>query len=259
MTIALRLPEDLREKLGAVRSAGAITGAGVSAESGIRTYRGEGGLYDDPDEGDRTVEALSGPTILSDPDRTWRVTAGLARQAEDARPGPSHQALAAIESKLERFVLLTQNVDGLHRQAGSRNVIDIHGDIFSTICMSCAKRDLLDRGLLPRLTAAPRCGTCGGVLRPDVVLFGEMLPADKVRRIHEEFHLAAPDLLMIVGTSALFPYITEPVLVARHAGRLTIEINPESTPCTGIVDYSLRGPSGAYLPLIERSLVAKTP
>jgi len=254
MTAESTLPDDLDEKLRLVRSVGAITGAGVSKESGIQTYRGKGGLYDDPEKGDRTVEALSGSTLQTDPDRTWRVTAGLARQAENARPGPAHLALAAIEKKVDRFVLLTQNVDGLHHMAGSRNVIDIHGDIFSTLCVSCERKGHLDRTVLSRLTEAPRCQRCGGVLRPDVVLFGEMLPEDKVRRIHEEFHLGMPDLVMIIGTTALFPYITGPVLVARDCGRLTVEINPEPTDCSDVVDYSLRGPAGAYLPLIEHAL-----
>jgi NAD-dependent deacetylase len=254
MTAPISLPHGLEDRLRLVRSIGAITGAGVSKESGIQTYRGKGGIYDDPDEGDRTVEALSGPTLQTDPDRTWRVTAGLARQAENARPGPAHLALAAIEKKVDRFVLLTQNVDGLHHMAGSRNVIDIHGDIFSTLCLSCGGKGQLDRTVLPRLTESPRCARCNGILRPDVVLFGEMLPEDKVRRIHEEFHLGMPDLVMIIGTTALFPYITGPVLVARDCGRLTLEINPEPTDCTEVVDYSLRGRAGTYLPLIERCL-----
>jgi NAD-dependent deacetylase len=249
------LPEELIRRLGGVRSVGAITGAGVSSESGIRTYRGEGGLYDDPDEGERTVEALSGPTLLRDPDRTWRVVALLARQVKEARPNAAHQALARIEQKVERFVLLTQNVDRLHHDAGSLNVIDIHGDIFATRCMSCGLPGHLEPEALKRLEQAPRCDRCEGTLRPDAVLFGEMLPQDKLSRINDEFYLRIPDLVLIAGTSALFPYITEPVLVARYSDRLTVEINPEDTALSDRVDFALRGPASHYLPAIEAALL----
>jgi len=254
MTESRTLPDSLAARLATVRSAGVITGAGVSAESGIQTYRGSGGIYDDPEEGERTVEALSGPTLRSDPGRTWRAVAQLARRARDARPNAAHHALASIETKLARFVLLTQNVDNLHHLAGSRNIIDIHGDVFATRCLSCGHTDRLDREALARLDVPPRCRVCDGTCRPDAVLFGEPLPLAKVARIHDEFDRRAPDLVLIAGTSALFPYITEPVLVARGRGKLTVEINPEPTLLSDVVDYSLRGPAGTYLPLIERAL-----
>jgi NAD-dependent deacetylase len=246
----MELPQELIDTLGEVRSIGVITGAGVSAESGIRTYRGQGGLYDDPDEGDRTVEALTGSTLYSDPDRTWRVVAELARQSGAAEPNPAHHAIAAIERNVERFVLLTQNVDGLHQLAGSRNVIAIHGNVFATRCMSCDARGALDREGLQGLEAAPRCSPCGGILRPDAVLFGEMLPVDALARLREELLANVPDAVIIAGTSALFPYIAEPVVVAQRAGRLTVEVNPEPTYLSGEVDYFLREKAGAVMPLI---------
>jgi NAD-dependent deacetylase len=233
-----------------VRSVGVVTGAGISAESGIPTYRGAGGLYDDPEEGERTVEALSGSTLAADPDRTWRAIASLARAARGARPNAAHEALVAIERKLTRFVLLTQNVDGLHRLAGSRNVIDIHGDTFATRCMLCDAPGRLDD--LTGLESAPACRACPGILRPDVVLFGELLPLAKVRRIQEEFHRDPPDLVMAIGTSALFPYIVEPVVAARASGRLTLEINPEPTVLSPIVDVALRGRASELLPELSQ-------
>jgi len=250
-----RLPSALVERLRLVRSVGAITGAGVSQGSGLPTYRGQGGIYDDPAEGDRTVEALSGPTLAADPDRTWCALAALARKACDARPSAAHRALAAIEAAVERFVLLTQNVDGLHQAAGSRNVIDIHGDIFATRCLSCSRGGSLDRDELAGLEAAPRCTHCRGLLRPAVVLFEELLPPDKVQRMLDEFHRHVPDLVLIAGTSSLFPYITEPVAVARAAGKLTVDVNPEETSVSTFADYRLRGPADVYLPLLERALV----
>ncbi len=247
------LPSPLIEGLSKVRTVGAITGAGVSAESGIQTYRGQGGLYDDPEEGDRTVESLSGSTLRADPGRTWRAVAGLARMAQDAVPNPAHRALANLEDRLDHFVLLTQNVDGLHKMAGSRNIIDIHGDVFATRCMSCGDEGRLDRETLQQLNDAPSCDRCYGVLRPDAVLFGESLPHEKLTRIYEEFHAHPPDLILVIGTSAMFPYISSPIHSARRQGRITVEVNPEPTVLTDKVDYSLRGPAGLILPaLVDR-------
>jgi len=250
------LPGELIERLATIRSVGAITGAGVSAESGIQTYRGEGGLYDDPDEGDRTIEALSGSTLERDPDVTWRTVAVLARRAAAAAPNAAHAALVELEGRAERFVLLTQNVDGLHQRAGSINVIEIHGHVFDTVCSGCGEIGRLDRGQLERLVRAPRCDDCGQVRRPDVVLFGEMLAPDKIDRIRAEFHVAPPELILVIGTTALFPYIVEPVLLARATGGLTVEINPEETVLTRHVGYSIRATAGAVLPEIAGAIGA---
>jgi NAD-dependent deacetylase len=178
----------------------------------------------------------------------------LARQVGTARPNATHHALVRIEQKVDRFVLLTQNVDRLHHDAGSRNVIDIHGDIFATRCMSCGLVGRLEAEELRGLDRAPRCDECKGTLRPDAVLFGELLPHDKLARLNEEFYERIPDLVIVAGTSALFPYITEPVLVARYSDKLTIEINPEPTMLSDRVDFTLRGPASRYLPLIAAAL-----
>ncbi len=246
------LPDDLVKALSRVRSVGAITGAGISAESGVPTYRGKGGLYDDPKEGDRVIEALSALMLERDPDRTWRVIAALAQRCLEAAPNAGHYALVEIEKKVERFCLLTQNVDGLHPRAGSQHVIDIHGDRLATVCMDCgAEGRLTDPGVI---TVTPRCSQCEGRLRPGVVLFGEMLPVEKVARIEREFYARIPDLVMIVGTTAQFPYIVMPVLTAARAGKLTIEINPEETEISHAVEYSLRGSAGDFLPAIAEAI-----
>lgn len=247
------LPHDLAHVLRGIRSVGVITGAGISAESGIPTYRGVGGLYEDPEEGERTVEALSGPTIHRDPDRTWRAVAALAQASVNARPNPAHAAIARIEEVVDTFVLLTQNVDGLHRLAGSRNVIDIHGDVLATRCMRCDARGRLDREQVAGIVRTPHCG-CGGRLRPDAVLFGEMLPTEKVERMQRAFYEDSPELLLVVGTSALFAYIAEPVVVAARRGRLTVEVNPTPTGLSGTVRYSLRARAGDVVPQIADAL-----
>jgi NAD-dependent deacetylase len=259
----VELPRDLVAALGRVRSLGAITGAGVSAESGIRTYRGRGGLYDDPEEGDRTVEALSGPTLRRDPARTWEVVGALARRSLDAEPNAAHRALVELEEDLEDFVLLTQNVDGLHRAAGSREVIDIHGDVRDAVCTRCELRWRMEPAALRALAGVPTCEACGGGLRPDVVLFGEMLPAEKVRRLQRRLIDEPPELIVVAGTSALFPYIAEPVVRAARRGLPTVEVNPEPTPLSAVVRWSLRGRAGDVLPrmaqIVRRQRRARAP
>ncbi|MDJ0521509.1 MAG: Sir2 family NAD-dependent protein deacetylase [Planctomycetota bacterium] len=256
MSTLAGLPADLLESLEGITSMGVITGAGVSAESGIQTYRGQGGLYDDEAEGDATVEALSASTLHHDPDRTWRVVAELARRSVDAAPNPAHHAIAQLEQNLTRFVLLTQNVDGLHKLAGSRNVIDIHGDVLDTRCRDCGARGRFTPEEVRALEGTPFCPDCGGVRRPNAVLFGEMLPEDKVRRMHQEFYADPPDLVLIAGTTAVFPYIAEPIVVANQRGRLTIEVNPEPTIVSPHVRWSLRGKAGEVLPLIAEALTS---
>ena len=246
------LPTELLSRLADVQSVGVITGAGVSAESGIRTYRGAGGVYDDSEEGDSMMEALTGSTLRRDPDRTWRAIATVAKQTAHAEPNAAHHAIARIEASVERFVLLTQNVDGLHHQAGSRNVIDIHGSARRTICMSCGEPSTLEN--LAELDGAPQCASCGGVRRPDAVLFGELLPGAKVAQMQRELYLDPPELVVVAGTSAMFPYIAEPVVRARRANRLTVEINPEPTELSDIVHFSLRAAAGTAFPALAQAL-----
>jgi len=250
------LPPGLVETIRNVRSVGVITGAGMSAESGVQTYRGKGGIYDDPIEGDRTVEALSAATLRADPDRSWRTIARLAEQACDARPNPGHVALVAIEQAVESFVLLTQNVDGLHRAAGNENVIEIHGTIFDTTCMRCGDSRQFERTRYLGLREAPKCGECDGTLRPDVVLFGETLPTEASRQMQASFDATLPDLILGVGTSALFPYIVAPILRAQAGGQVTVEVNPEETDLTSQYDHVLRGAAGELLPQIATVLVS---
>jgi NAD-dependent deacetylase len=249
------LPPPLREALRDLRSLGVVTGAGISAESGIPTYRGKGGVYDDPAEGDRTVEALSGDTLRRDPARTWRTIADLARRSLGARPNAGHEALVRLERGLERFVLLTQNVDGLHQMAGSRDPIDLHGSVRETRCMVCGATGRMEREEAARLEGVPACDRCGGDLRPDVVLFGEVLPDAKVQRLYAEFLLDPPEAVWIVGTTALFAYIVEPVLVAARRGALTVEVNPERTDLSDLVDFHLAAPAGLALPALASAVL----
>ncbi|MAG55098.1 MAG: NAD-dependent protein deacylase [Planctomycetes bacterium] len=248
----LDIPEALVDAIRSARSIGVITGAGISVASGIAPYRGKGGVYDDPEEGDRTVEALSGPTLRNDPDRTWRALAKLALMAKDAKPNPGHQALVELEQRVDRFVLLTQNVDGLHEAAGSQNIIDIHGSMSRVYCMGCG-----DPAPVPdwtTLVQAPECAECHGVLRPDVVLFEEMLPEEKVRRMYEELLQDVPEAVIAVGTTAMFPYILEPIQIARSLGITTLEVNPEHTALSSIVEHHLQAGADVALPALVAAL-----
>jgi NAD-dependent deacetylase len=255
--VAEVLPPALLAALGAVRSVGVISGAGVSKASGLRTYRGRGGVYDDPVEGDRTVEALSGPTLRSDPGRTWETVLRLARKAHGAGPGPAHLALAALEAEVEDFVLLTQNVDGLHARAGSRNVIEIHGNVFRTRCEGCGRVDRLPEEALVPGAPRPPCARCGETVRPDVVLFGEALPRPELERLHATLRARSPDLVVLVGTSALFPYILDPALLATRRGRVTLEVNPEATDATPAVRHVVRAPAEVALPALLDALARR--
>lgn len=253
------LPPELRDALAGVRSVGVITGAGISKAAGLPTYRGRGGVYEDPVEGDRTIEALTGSTFRRDPERTWERILRLARGAAAAEPGPAHHALVAMERRVERFVLLTQNVDGLHARAGSSNVIEIHGNVLRVRCLACGHVGPLAREALLPGGARPPCARCGGRVRPDVVLFEEALPGPELARLHEELRVTSPDLVLLVGTSALFPYIVEPAARATQRGCVTVEVNPEPTEASRAVRYTLRGAAEAWLPRLLEALPPAPP
>lgn len=207
----------------------AITGAGLSADSGLPTYRGVGGLYDDSSTADGVSieQALSGPMFRRDPALTWKYIAQIESACRHATPNAGHRALANMAEDFERLCILTQNVDGFHRQAGSTDVIEIHGNIHCLQCTGCDRVwDVTDYESLGRLP--PICDICGGIVRPCVVLFEEMLPDEAVAAYESALH-AGFDAILVVGTSGMFPYISGPVFEAARQGIPTIEINPQKT------------------------------
>jgi NAD-dependent deacetylase len=216
-----------------------VTGAGLSADSGLPTYRGMGGLYG-PDRRTRhgcTIEeALSGPMMECRPEITWEALHELAKAGRGARPNRGHEVMAELERDGATVWILTQNVDGLHRQAGSRHVIDIHGDLRRLLCTRPRCDYVEDVETYDALDPLPRCLRCGAVIRPDVVLFGEMLPVDKLTMLRRELDRGF-DIVFTVGTSSLFPYIIDPVIRASHQGTPTVEINPERTDVSDLVDF----------------------
>ncbi|WP_437951794.1 NAD-dependent deacylase [Sorangium sp. So ce296] len=224
--------------LASARSALFITGAGVSAASGIPTYRGIGGLYSEKgtDEGLAIEDALSGWMFQRRPEVTWKYIHQIERACRGARFNAAHAAIARIERRIPRCWVLTQNVDGFHRLAGSTNVIDIHGDIRRILCTRCTYEAHVDD--YAHLAPCPSCPECAAVLRPDVVLFGEMLPLEKVEILRRELAQGF-DVVVSIGTSSLFPYITGPVLEAARSGVPTVEINPEETTISTAVSVRL--------------------
>jgi NAD-dependent deacetylase len=215
-----------------------ITGAGVSADSGLPTYRGGGGLYeaDTTEDGLPIEELLSGRTLCRRPDLTWKYLGQVERACRGARPNRAHAVIAEMEAHFGRVWTLTQNVDGLHRQAGSTNVIEIHGDLHDLSCTGCGFRQSVPD--YSRLSFPPRCPGCAGHLRPDVVLFGEALPLPELARLEEETAKGF-DLVFTVGTTSVFPYIAEPVERAARRGTPTVEINPGTSRVSHLVSVRL--------------------
>ncbi|WP_375738943.1 NAD-dependent deacylase [Pseudomonas boanensis] len=219
-----------------------ITGAGLSADSGLPTYRGLGGLYNGMTEEGLPIEsALSGPMLQRNPALCWKYLAQLGRACLSARPNAGHEAIAELQRIKPECWVLTQNIDGYHRQAGSppERLIEIHGEISPLYCQSCGAESVeLSQHLAGELP--PKCNECGGILRPPVVLFEELLPEQAIETLYAELRKGF-DAVISVGTTASFPYIIEPVVRTRQAGGLTVEINPSSTDLTPIVDVHLKG------------------
>ena len=235
-----------------------ITGAGISADSGLPTYRGIGGLYHErlTDEGLMIEEALSGEMMSRRPDISWKYIAQIEANCRGAQPNIAHRMIAALEHEKPGVWVLTQNVDGLHRDAGSRHVIEIHGTVHHLRCMECNHhRSVKDYS---GLQLPPACPKCGGVLRPDVVLFGEMLPDEGINRL-EALIAHGLDLVVSIGTTSVFPYISGPVWWAREAGVPSVEINPGETEVSGIVTHRVRLRAAEAMPELWRRLHPERP
>lgn len=222
------------------RRIAALTGAGVSAESGVPTFRGQDGLWREY----RAEELATPRAFARDPNLVWEWYAWRRGLISACQPNPAHVTLADMEARLPDFSLITQNVDGLHRLAGSQRVLELHGDIWRMRCTREGTR-LVDR-THPLAEIPPRCVDCGALLRPDVVWFGETLPEDVLQAAFAVS--AACDVMLVVGTSAVIqPAATLP-LIAKQNGAVLVEINPQPTPLTDYADLSLRQSAAQALP-----------
>ncbi|MBL8471615.1 MAG: NAD-dependent protein deacylase [Rhodocyclaceae bacterium] len=226
-----------------------ITGAGISADSGLPTYRGVGGIYDGvaTADGIDIEEALSGPMFQVRPVVTWKYLAQIEAACRGARPNAAHYAIAELERHKPGVFTLTQNVDGLHSAAGVENLVEIHGCLKRLACTVCGWRTELET--YAGLALPPQCPECSGLVRPQVVLFGENLPMDQLERLYAALDEGF-DMVFTIGTSALFPYIVQPVLWARSQGIPTVEINPGTTELSTIVDYRVQARAALAMPAI---------
>lgn len=232
-----------------------ITGAGISAESGIPTFRGPGGHWRNLDPAKLATENA----FRADPKLVWDWYRERRQMIRAAQPNAAHVALVRIAVQSRDFLLVTQNVDDLHRRAewvGQRipagKMVQIHGDIFVTRCSHCDFRRRENEPEGPA-TLVPPCPSCGGPLRPGVVWFGETLPPREVQRVEDFLSHGACDLTLVIGTTALFGYIVQWALDAKgRLGRL-IEINPEESPVSAFATETVREPAAMALPkLVER-------
>jgi NAD-dependent deacetylase len=217
-----------------------LTGAGISAESGLQTFRGGGGLW----EGHRVEDVATPAAFRRDPALVWRFYNARRKARCSVRPNPGHLALAQLEARLgDRFTLITQNVDGLHSAAGSQRVLELHGSLARVRCTACELIE--DRGH-EELVELPKCGHCGALLRPDIVWFYEPLPHQVWLRAEEAARTC--QCFLVVGTSAVVYPAAGLTLLARESGGRVIEVNLERTEASAHADVTLLGPAGEILP-----------
>jgi NAD-dependent deacetylase len=224
-----------------------LTGAGISAESGLATFRGAGGLWDG-----HPVEQVASPGgFAAEPDLVWRFYSMRRAAAAAAEPNAAHHALVALEERLgDRFLLVTQNVDGLHARAGSRRLVEVHGTLWRTRCSSCLRPPFSDDAF-PVEPPLPRCA-CGGLLRPDIVWFGEMLGVAETGRIDAFMRAAGrsddPFVFLAAGTSGSVYPAAAYVATARSHGAVTWLVNLDAAENVGAFDHFVAGPATSTLP-----------
>jgi NAD-dependent deacetylase len=231
--------EQAREWLARATSVAALTGAGISAESGVPTFRGAGGLWKE-----FKPEELATPEAFArDPRLVWEWYNWRRELIAKAAPNAAHRALVDLEIRKPRFTLITQNVDGLHDLAGSGKILKLHGDVWRMRCTQCGANFPNRRVPLPKIP--PHCA-CGGLARPGVVWFGEPLPDGMMQEA--EHASASAQVFLVIGTSAMVYPAASLIPHAKKAGARVIEINPEPGPLSTLADYVFQGPAGEWLP-----------
>jgi len=218
----------------------ALTGAGISAESGIPTFRGKDGLW----RKYRAEDLATPGAFFKDPCLVWEWYDWRRQIISEAKPNPGHNAIVELEKIKDEFLLITQNVDGLHRKAGNKKLVELHGNLWRLRCISDGRTWYDYSAPLDKIP--PEC-ECGAIARPDVVWFGESIPGEILRKAYEAVERC--DVMLVVGTSAVVQPAASLPVMARGNARL-IEINPDSTPITHLCEISLRMKAGEALPAI---------
>lgn len=242
----MEFPAELISFLRKAERVAVLTGAGVSQESGLRTFRdAQAGLW-----AQYRPEDLASPEAFArDPKLVWDWYAMRREKVREVQPNPGHFALAEMERQIAAFMLITQNVDGLHRKAGSQNVVELHGNLQRVKCSRCGEPaeswDVSTPGV-------PPCAVCGAMLRPDVVWFGESLPRDALEAAVTAARTC--QVFFSVGTSGLVQPAATLAIAARNRGAVVVEINLEPTPLSAKADFSFYGRSGDLLPALVNSV-----
>ena len=240
----MEIPSSLIEKLKVAKSVVFFSGAGISAESGIPTFRGKDGIWNKL----RPEELANFDAFIQNPQLVWEWYNYRKSIVHQSKPNAGHIAIVEMEKYCKNVIVITQNVDNLHRRAGSKIIYELHGNIERNLCVKCEKHydeelDFKD--------GIPKCA-CGGLIRPDVVWFGEFLPADQFQLSEKAARNC--DVFFIVGTSAVVYPAASLVQVAKSNGAFLVEVNVEETEASSIVDVSLFGESGKILPQIVEEL-----
>lgn len=237
------------ELLSQVKKVSVLTGAGISAESGVPTFRGKDGLW----KQFRAEDLATPEAFYRDPALVWEWYNWRRGLMVKVEPNPAHFVLAQWENIFPQFSVITQNIDGLHQKAGSKNVIELHGNIWKFRCTKEGRVE--DNQEFPLSQVPPHCSSCGALLRPHVVWFGEALPSDALDRA---FALSSScEVMLVVGTSAYVQPAASLPFLAAESGARVIEINPEVTTLSYSADFSLRGKAGEILPLLDEELRLK--
>jgi len=227
------------------RSVTVLTGAGISAESGVPTFRGADGIW----QNRRATDLATLEAFARDPELVWEFYNWRRGLLSKVSFNDGHKALVTLENLVQNFTLITQNVDGLHRLAGTRHLLEIHGNMWEVRCTKCG---MLSMDQSPDMGPLPRCTRCDGLLRPNVVWFGESLDPDILNKAFEAARTC--DVMLIVGTSGIVQPAASLSLHAKQGGAAVAEINLEKTPQSGHMDFVFTGKAGEMLPILVEGL-----
>lgn len=237
-----------------------LTGAGVSAESGIPTFRGKDGYWRNLDP----TRLATPEAFARDPQLVWDWYRERRQRIRNARPNAAHEAIARLAQRTDEFLLVTQNVDDLHARAGipAERMVQIHGDIFSTLCSRCnfSRKDYgHEHEKEDQTVHLPQCPECNALMRPGVVWFGEQLPWNELQRVENFLDGGACDVVIVAGTTATFGYIVDWALRASRDSAELIEVNPEETTLSRFATRLVREPAAIALPqIVERLLDSRS-
>jgi NAD-dependent deacetylase len=236
---------ELKKIIASSKRITALTGAGISAESGVPTFRGSGGIW----RNYQVTDVATPQAFARDPELVWEFYNWRRDLISKITFNPGHKALVKLEKHVNDFTLITQNVDGLHREAGSRRLLEIHGNLWEVKCTKC---NLLTMDRSQDMGELPKCSECGGLLRPNVVWFGESLDPDIIQKAIEASKNC--ELMLIVGTSGVVQPAASLAFQAKAGGAVVAEINIEQTPQSGQMDFVLTGKAGEILPMLVENL-----